>query len=421
MSGRIDRKWVDPRPGRGGDRRLLRLPGPAAAASTSTRSIEDLSQSLGSWTYLLVGALAFLETGAFVGLVAPGEFTVMLGGAVASQGDISLPLIIAVTWICGLRGGFGELHARRAALGVGSWSGTGAASGSRQSAWSRSRPISPATAGRTILIGRFIGLVRALAPFIAGSSKLRYRAFAPYSILGTGLWSIALILLGYFFARSLDKVTKHRRQGPAGLRDRRRGRRGLSSWPTGSCASRRTGARWWPRWRSGAPSGRSCALGRRLRPRVRVPRAAADAGRAGPRVHDPAGGALGRAVRPDRLLVGDRWGSGADAGGPDRLRMSPTTCRRTGSWTARRWSPDSAPAGWSIRWARSWRSSWRSAGAGWSSGPWSCGTVLIAVLVPEIKTWTDRPRPAGPARLRRAARLSRAVTPPRRRSTPGSR
>jgi undecaprenyl-diphosphatase len=61
--------------------------------------------------------------------------------------------------------------------------------------------------GRTILVGRFIGLVRALAPFIAGSSKLPYRNFAPFSILGTGLWSAGLILIGYFFAQSLDTVT----------------------------------------------------------------------------------------------------------------------------------------------------------------------------------------------------------------------
>ena len=46
--------------------------------------IENLSKGLGAWTYLLVGGLAFLETGAFVGLVAPGEFTVLLGG-VASK------------------------------------------------------------------------------------------------------------------------------------------------------------------------------------------------------------------------------------------------------------------------------------------------------------------------------------------------
>src|SRR5258705_532602 len=79
------------------------------AAATSPRRIHrqligDLSQGLGAWTYLLVGGLAFLETGAFVGLVAPGEFTVLLGGAVASQGDVSLPLIIAVTWFCAFAG-----------------------------------------------------------------------------------------------------------------------------------------------------------------------------------------------------------------------------------------------------------------------------------------------------------------------------
>ncbi len=46
--------------------------------------------------------------------------------------------------------------------------------------------------GKTILIGRFIGLVRALAPFIAGSSGMRYGAMAPYSVLGTGLWATLL-------------------------------------------------------------------------------------------------------------------------------------------------------------------------------------------------------------------------------------
>src|SRR5581483_355364 len=66
--------------------------------------IQDLANGLGGWTYLLVGALAFLETGAFVGLIAPGEFTVMLGGAVAQQGGVSLPLILAVTWLCAFTG-----------------------------------------------------------------------------------------------------------------------------------------------------------------------------------------------------------------------------------------------------------------------------------------------------------------------------
>ncbi len=66
--------------------------------------IEDLSEGLGAWTYGLVAILAFLETGAFVGLVAPGEFTVLLGGAVAGQGDISLPLILGITWLAAFLG-----------------------------------------------------------------------------------------------------------------------------------------------------------------------------------------------------------------------------------------------------------------------------------------------------------------------------
>ena len=62
--------------------------------------------------------------------------------------------------------------------------------------------------GKTILVGRFIGLVRALAPFIAGSSGMRYRAFVPYSVLGTGLWAAAFSLLGYALANSIDRATE---------------------------------------------------------------------------------------------------------------------------------------------------------------------------------------------------------------------
>ena len=67
--------------------------------------------------------------------------------------------------------------------------------------------------GKTIFIGRFISLVRAFAPFIAGSSGMRYRAFVPYSILGTGLWASAHILVGYFFSRSIESAAKYAGRG----------------------------------------------------------------------------------------------------------------------------------------------------------------------------------------------------------------
>ena len=76
--------------------------------------------------------------------------------------------------------------------------------------------------GKTILIGRFIGLVRALAPFIAGSSGMPYRRFIPYSVVGCGAWATLFCVLGYIFWRSFDKVAAPRRPGAVRLRGHRR-------------------------------------------------------------------------------------------------------------------------------------------------------------------------------------------------------
>ena len=66
--------------------------------------LEDVGKALGPWTYLVVGALAFLETGAFLGFIAPGETAVIVGGLVAGQGQISLLVLIAIVWACCLLG-----------------------------------------------------------------------------------------------------------------------------------------------------------------------------------------------------------------------------------------------------------------------------------------------------------------------------
>jgi membrane-associated phospholipid phosphatase len=69
--------------------------------------------------------------------------------------------------------------------------------------------------GPTILIGRFIGLVRALAPFLAGASRMELRSFLAYDVLGAGLWSALFCLLGYFFWQSLGTVEKYIGAGAA--------------------------------------------------------------------------------------------------------------------------------------------------------------------------------------------------------------
>jgi membrane protein DedA with SNARE-associated domain/membrane-associated phospholipid phosphatase len=167
--------------------------------------IEDIAQALGAWTYVLVGVMAFLETGAFVGLVAPGETVVIAGGVVAGQGTIQLIPLIGLVWICAVLGDTTSFYIGRR-LGRGFLERHGARVKITHERLEQVDGYFERHGGKTILIGRFIGLVRALAPFIAGSSGLAYRRFIPYSIVGTGLWATIFCVLGYVFWRSFDKV-----------------------------------------------------------------------------------------------------------------------------------------------------------------------------------------------------------------------
>ena len=170
--------------------------------------IEDIAEALGPWTYALVGVLAFLETGAFVGLVAPGETVVIAGGVIAGQGTIDILPLIGLTWACCIAGDSTSFFIGRK---------LGRQFLERHGSKVKITPERLKTVdgyfenhgGKTILIGRFVGLVRALAPFVAGSSGMRYGRFVPYSVIGTGLWSTFFLLLGYFFWQSFDKVAEY--------------------------------------------------------------------------------------------------------------------------------------------------------------------------------------------------------------------
>jgi membrane protein DedA with SNARE-associated domain/membrane-associated phospholipid phosphatase len=167
--------------------------------------IEDIAQTLGPWTYALVGVMAFLETGAFVGLIAPGEFTVIVGGVVAGQGEISIVALIGLTWACCVLGDTASFYIGKR-LGRAFLVKHGPKVRIDEDTLKKVEGYFDRHGGKTVLIGRFIGLVRAVAPFVAGSSGMRYRQFLPFSVLGTGLWSTAFCLLGFFFYRSFEKV-----------------------------------------------------------------------------------------------------------------------------------------------------------------------------------------------------------------------
>jgi membrane-associated protein len=196
-----------------GPRRLILAGGAAAAALlvlvatgvVPTPDLEgaltDLSETLGRWTYLLVAGLAFLETGAFVGLVAPGETAIVLGGVVAAQGEVSLPLMLLVAWLAAALGDLASYFLGRR-LGRRFIVAHGPRLGVTPARLATVDGFFARHGGKTILIGRFVGLVRAVAPFLAGAAKLPLREFLPWSLLGTALWASAFTLVGYAFHAS---------------------------------------------------------------------------------------------------------------------------------------------------------------------------------------------------------------------------
>jgi membrane-associated protein len=170
------------------------------------RLLTDLADTLGAWTYALVGGLAFLETGAFVGLLAPGEMAIVLGGVVAAQGDVSLVFMLAVAWAGAALGDLASFALGRR-LGRRFLLARGPRLGVTAPRLERVERFYARHGAKAILIGRFVGLVRAVSPFLAGASGLRTRAFLPWSILGTAVWASAFTLAGYAFHRSFASAT----------------------------------------------------------------------------------------------------------------------------------------------------------------------------------------------------------------------
>ena len=178
---------------------LPKLPDPKKA-------IEDIATTLGPATYAFVAVLAFLETGAFVGLLVPGETVVIVGGVIAGQGEIDLLPLIGLVWASCVLGDSASFFIGRK-LGRSFVLKHGARVKIDERRLEKVETFFERRGGMTILIGRFVGLLRALAPFVAGSSGFPYRRFLPFSVIGCGLWVSLFSTLGYVFYRSFDRVT----------------------------------------------------------------------------------------------------------------------------------------------------------------------------------------------------------------------
>ncbi len=161
------------------------------------RYLDALLQAYGAWVYPLVFLVVFAETGLVVTPFLPGDSLLFTLGALAARGGLALvPLLLVL--------------AAAAILGdtVNYW--IGQRIGPRAFAAERSKIFRPEYLRRTeqfyerygaatIIVARFVPIVRTFAPFLAGVGRMRYARFLAYNVVGGLAWVALFVLGGYFF------------------------------------------------------------------------------------------------------------------------------------------------------------------------------------------------------------------------------
>ncbi len=186
---------------------VLPLPDPYPAA-------RDAVESLGAWTYVLVGAVVLLETSVGLGILSPGEAVIAVAGAAAAAGVLDPVLLIVVAWLCGITGDTISWALGRR-YGAAALPRIGARVGLTQVRVDRVALRVARGGGWILIAGRFVGPVRVLAPFLTGASGMRYRKFLPFDAVGIALWAGTYLAIGWAFSDALESATG--RTGQVGI------------------------------------------------------------------------------------------------------------------------------------------------------------------------------------------------------------
>ncbi len=152
-------------------------------------------------------AIIFAESGLFFGFFFPGDSLLFTAGILASNGYFSIAWLMVGTAVAAILGdSFGYWFGKK----------TGPAIFSREDSFffhkkhiERSQKFYEAHGKKTIILARFIPIVRTFAPILAGVGKMGYRTFVSYNIIGGLIWSFGLTGLGYFLGGLIPSIDRY--------------------------------------------------------------------------------------------------------------------------------------------------------------------------------------------------------------------
>ncbi|MFM7071724.1 MAG: DedA family protein [Planctomycetota bacterium] len=163
------------------------------------RHLAELTREYGAWTYGILFGIVFLETGVVVTPFLPGDSLLFAAGAIASLGELDVWLLGALLIVAAILGDTANYH-------LGKYLGPRVLRGEKSWLFDR-RHLDRTNAffekygAKTIILARFVPIVRTFAPFVAGVGAMRYGRFLAYNVVGAVVWVAIFLTAGYLFGQ----------------------------------------------------------------------------------------------------------------------------------------------------------------------------------------------------------------------------
>ena len=155
-------------------------------------------KNYGAWTYALLFLIIFMETGLVVTPFLPGDSLLFAAGTFAGMGALNIGLLIIILIAAAILGDTVNYW-------IGHYIGPRAFSGNsrflKKEYLDRTHDFFEKHGGKTIILARFIPIIRTFAPFVAGVGAMSYGRFLLYNIVGGIVWVVVFTLGGYYFGR----------------------------------------------------------------------------------------------------------------------------------------------------------------------------------------------------------------------------
>ena len=166
----------------------------------------DIEGLIRSGGILLVAAIVFAESGLLIGFFLPGDTLLIAAGVFAAQGKMNIALLIAAVVVAAVLGdNVGYSIGRR--MGKRVFTKQDSLLFHKENI-RRAAQFYEDHGGKTIVLARFVPIVRTFAPVVAGVGKMPRRRFMLYNVVGGTLWGAGITLLGYFVGSKIPDIDK---------------------------------------------------------------------------------------------------------------------------------------------------------------------------------------------------------------------